>query len=116
MRWSASAAHSTTAISATMTVNGRERAAKTRRMWHLLRSLTGLRDHGLYIPASGSQLQHGPPDVQVGQGIVDLRLDQQSLSLLDIVDRSEPRLVPRGGLLDSGAGRGYFDWGVSGDT
>src|SRR5580658_3753925 len=99
IRCTARKASSARPIRATTMVIGRLSAPRTKRMLHLLKSLARLGEEGLYIAASCEYLEHRPPDVQSGQSIIDLGLHEQALRLGDVIDRGQPRLIPRGRLL-----------------
>src|SRR5690242_5145013 len=88
MRRTARTAHNAMAMSATMTVMGRPRAARTRRIWGTLRSherergtqecvrhsFAGLRYEWLDVAGGGSDGQQGAPDTEPGERVVDLGL------------------------------------------
>src|ERR1035437_6023013 len=88
MRSSASTAQSAIAIRATTTVNGRLRAAKTRRML-----LTCLRQEWLNVSGRGGHSQQPAPDTEAGQRIVDFGLREQVLRFRYLIDVPQARLI-----------------------
>src|ERR1035438_4170483 len=116
IRRSASAAHKAMAISATTTVNGRDRAAKTRRMLFFRGSPRGLRDEGLNTAGRGRNAKQTAPDVEPGKRVVDFSLRQQPLRFGDLIDVSQTSLITRAGLLRRIAGGGHLHWRVGGDA
>src|SRR5579863_7226318 len=105
MRWAASTAPRAIAISATTTVIGLPRAARTKRIVRApLASLRCLSEKRLNVAARRLELQARAPHAQARQSVVDLSLNQQALRLSDIIDRRQPGLVSRGSLLKRNAG------------
>src|ERR1035437_389815 len=104
MRSSASTAQSAIAMSATTTVNGLLRAAKTRRML-----LTCLRQEWLNVSGRGGHSQQAAPDAEAGQRIVDFGLREQALRFRYLIDVPQARLITGRGLLDRGARGRYFE-------
>src|SRR5450759_712399 len=126
MRSRASTAQSAIAISATTTVIGLLRAARTRRMWvksssksgafrqplpdgrgsdrsrhhqGAIASSAGLPDERLNIAGGRGHAEQAAPDGEPGQRVVDLGLREQALRLRDFRDGAETRLIPRRRLL-----------------
>src|SRR5271167_571872 len=97
MRFRAKAAQSATANSAATTVNGRERAVKTRRMLP-----ARLRHERLNISGRGGDSQQASPDGEARQNVVDFRLREQPLGFGQLVYIRQSRIVSRGCLLHGG--------------
>src|SRR5271157_158860 len=110
MRSSASTAQRAIAMSATTTVNGRLRAAKTRRML-----LTCLRKEWLNVSSRGSHSQQPAPDAEPGQRIVDFGLREQALRFGYLIDGAEARLIAGRGLLNRRARGRYLEGSVGGN-
>src|ERR1039457_1296258 len=114
IRWIARIEHNATAMMATTTVMGRERASRTRRICWLpvaqwARSLTHLREERLKIASGRRDAQQAAPDSQTGQCFVDLGLREQPLRLRHLVDVCEPGWITSRRLTGGGAGSGYLD-------
>src|ERR1017187_9783004 len=112
MRSRASTAQRAMAISATTTVIGLLRAARTRRMG----LPPGLGNKRMNIAGGGGHAQQSAPDGEAGQRVVDLGLGEQALRLGDFGNGSQARFVPRRRLLGGGERRRSLDWGVAGDA
>src|ERR1035437_7955219 len=111
MRSSASTAQSAIAIRATTTVNGRLRAAKTRRML-----LTCLRQEWLNVSGGGGHSQQPAPDAEAGQRVVDFGLREEALRFRYLIDVAQARLIAGSGLLDRGARGRYREGSVGGNS
>src|SRR6185295_5929032 len=83
----------------TRTVTGRRNAARTSHI-PLPRPLEKL----VEVPFAHRESEHGPPDTEPGQGVVDFGLREQSLSVSHFHDGGEAGPVPRRCLPVHGAG------------
>ena len=98
----------------TTTVIGRLRAARTKRIFHLSKSLTRLGNERLNVSRSSSDAEQRPPDAETGQRIIDLGLGQQALSFRDLIDVAKSRLIASCRLLGRGARGGDLDRRIRG--
>src|SRR5579864_6438175 len=113
MRLTASVAHSAIAIRATTTVNGRLRAARTRRMTS---SLARLHHERLDIAGRSRNLKQPAPHTQARESVVNFGLREQPLGFGDLVDISEPALISSRRLLHRCAGGSHLDRRVGGNA